>query len=57
MSATLPSAALPLPLDKIRTRHRDRNAVVYVRQSTARQVRHSTVASPVVVEFQGRVPV
>src|SRR5215213_4327570 len=39
MSATLPRAALPLPLDKIRTRHRDRNAVVYVRQSTARQVR------------------
>ena len=39
MSATLPSAALPLPSDKIRTRHRDRNAVVYVRQSTVRQVR------------------
>src|SRR3712207_9462067 len=39
MSATLPSAALPLPSDKIRTRHRDRNAVVYVRQSAVRQVR------------------
>jgi excisionase family DNA binding protein len=39
MSATLPSAALPLPSDKIRTRRRDRNAVVYVRQSTVRQVR------------------
>src|ERR671916_93007 len=38
MSATLPSAVL-LPTDKIRTRHRDRNAVVYVRQSTVRQVR------------------
>src|SRR5215213_7051130 len=41
MSATLPRAALPLPLDKIRTRHRDRNAVVYVRQSTLRQIEHN----------------
>ena len=43
MSATLPSAVLPgaalLPADKIRARHRDRRAVVYVRQSTMRQAR------------------
>src|SRR5919112_6897688 len=38
MSATLPNAVL-LPTDKIRTRHRDRHAVVYVRQSTVRQAR------------------
>ncbi len=37
MSATLPSAAL-LSLDKVQARHRDRCAVVYVRQSTVRQV-------------------
>jgi DNA invertase Pin-like site-specific DNA recombinase len=37
MSAILPGAVL-LPTDKIQTRHRDRHAVVYVRQSTMRQV-------------------
>lgn len=37
MSATMPSAVL-LPSDKVQTRHRDRHAVVYVRQSTMRQV-------------------
>lgn len=37
MSASIPSAAL-LPTDKVQARHRDRHAVVYVRQSTARQV-------------------
>jgi len=36
MSAIELSAGL-LP-DKVQTRHRDRHAVVYVRQSTARQV-------------------
>jgi hypothetical protein len=37
MSPTLPSAA-PLASDKIRPRHRQRQAIVYVRQSTLRQV-------------------
>jgi DNA invertase Pin-like site-specific DNA recombinase len=37
MSATMPSAVL-LSTDKIHTRHRERQAVVYVRQSTVRQV-------------------
>jgi excisionase family DNA binding protein len=37
MSAMMPSAAL-LPTDKIQARHRERQAVVYVRQSTVRQV-------------------
>jgi excisionase family DNA binding protein len=37
MSSTLSSAVPPLP-DKIRPRHRERLAVVYVRQSTLRQV-------------------
>jgi excisionase family DNA binding protein len=37
MSSTLPSA-VPLLPDKIRPRHRERLAVVYVRQSTLRQV-------------------
>lgn len=37
MSATMPSAAL-LPTDKIQARHRERQAVVYVRQSSVRQV-------------------
>ena len=37
MSASPPSAAL-LPTDKIQARHRDRHAVVYIRQSTPRQV-------------------
>jgi DNA invertase Pin-like site-specific DNA recombinase len=40
MSAMLPSAVL-LPSDKILSRHRDRQALVYVRQSTARQVLHN----------------
>jgi DNA invertase Pin-like site-specific DNA recombinase len=38
MSAILPGAALLLRTDKIQARHRDRHAVVYVRQSTMRQV-------------------
>jgi len=37
MSATMVSAAL-LPTDKIQARHRERQAIVYVRQSTMRQV-------------------
>lgn len=37
MSASPPSAAL-LPTDKIQARHRERQAVVYVRQSTVRQM-------------------
>jgi hypothetical protein len=37
MSPTLPSTVPRLP-DKIRPRHRERLAVVYVRQSTLRQV-------------------
>ncbi len=36
-ASSMPSAAL-LPTDKVQARHRDRHAVVYVRQSTARQV-------------------
>src|ERR1700761_817701 len=37
MSTTMPSAAF-LPTDKIQARHRERQAIVYVRQSTMRQV-------------------
>ena len=37
MSATMSGAAL-LPTDKIQARHRERQAIVYVRQSTVRQV-------------------
>src|SRR6201995_372315 len=37
MSATMVSAAL-LPTGKIQARHRERQAIVYVRQSTMRQV-------------------
>src|ERR1700712_4234138 len=37
MSATMSRAAL-LPTDKIQARHRERQAIVYVRQSTVRQV-------------------
>ena len=37
MSMTLPGMVL-LPTDKVQTRHRDRHAIVYVRQSTMRQV-------------------
>ena len=37
MSAIQLSAGA-LPSDKVQTRHRDRQAVVYVRQSTMRQV-------------------
>lgn len=40
MSATPPGMAL-LPTDKVQARHRDRHAVVYVRQSTMRQVQHN----------------
>ena len=40
MSATLPGMVL-LPTDKVQARHRDRHAVVYVRQSTMRQVQHN----------------
>ncbi len=38
MSAILPGAVLLSPMDKIQARHRDRHAVVHVRQSTMRQV-------------------
>jgi hypothetical protein len=40
MSATPPGMAL-LPTDKVQARHRDRHAVVYVRQSTMRQVQQN----------------
>jgi excisionase family DNA binding protein len=40
MSAIQLSAGL-LPSDKVQTRHRDRQAVVYVRQSTVRQVQQN----------------
>ena len=40
MSATPPGMVL-LPTDKVQARHRDRHAVVYVRQSTMRQVQHN----------------
>lgn len=38
MSAILPGAAILLHTEKVHARHRDRHAVVYVRQSTMRQV-------------------
>ncbi len=40
MSATLSGMVL-LPTDRVQARHRDRHAVVYVRQSTMRQVQHN----------------
>jgi DNA invertase Pin-like site-specific DNA recombinase len=40
MSVMTPIPILLSPSDKIHARHRDRNAVVYVRQSTVRQVLH-----------------
>ena len=40
MSATLPGMVL-LPTDKVQDRNRDRHSVVYVRQSTMRQVQHN----------------
>lgn len=38
MSVMTPIPTLSSPSDKVHVRHRDRNAVVYVRQSTVRQV-------------------
>ena len=38
MNAIPPCPALLMSSDKVHARHRDRDAVVYVRQSTVRQV-------------------